>query len=157
MEKTVKGLLLMPINKKVESIQQIKILLNYLIIVQSQDWVSQMNIAVLNREYRQLLGLIKKSLDTKQINSKQKETKKPKSKAKNKKNRLNQRQQQIIELLKDKEEVMLKDLTVLFPKVSSRMLRHDLNYLVQSNIIIQSGHGRGSYYKIISLYLNLLF
>jgi hypothetical protein len=122
-------------NKK-ESLKQIEIILNYFRIAKAQNWIKSINFVILTREYQQLAEEIK-SLESEKL-----VVIKPSEKV----NSLNKRQEKILSYVKDKDFVQLKELSVLFPKMSLRTIRKDLNEMAQRKILFQQGRGRSSFY-----------
>ena len=121
--------------------EQIEILLLYFQIASKQNWTKQVNFVILAKEYQNLLNELEQTsrakLGKKRDFSRVKESE-----------RLNYRQKRILEYIKEKGSVKLKDISVLFPKLSQRTVRKDLNIMVQRGVLSRQGVGRGSFYKI---------
>ncbi len=62
---------------------------------------------------------------------------------------LNQRQQQLLELVRDKKTVRLADASAMFPDVSSRSLQRDFSLLESELLIERTGRGRAIIYGIL--------
>jgi len=121
--------------------EQIEILLSYFQIASKQNWTKQVNFVILAKEYQVLLN------ELEQVRLAESSQKSDFSKIKQFKG-LNQRQKKIIEYIKQKGSVKLKDISVLFPKLSPRTVRKELNIMAQQGILFQQGIGRGSFYRI---------
>jgi len=121
--------------------EQVEILLSYFQIAGKQNWTKQVNFVILTKEYRVLLS------ELEQVRLAKPSQKRGSSKIEQSKE-LNQRQERIVEHIKQKGSVKLKDISVLFPKLSLRTVRKELNEMAQQGILSQQGIGRGSFYKI---------
>jgi hypothetical protein len=122
-----------------EAVRQIKVLLSYFQIAQAQKWTKQINFVILTREYKELLNKI--DLTKKQVSSGQ-------IQERAKRERLNQRQEKIFEYIKKNNSVKIKELSILFPQLTPRTIRNDLNDMVRRGILFRQGKGRGSFYEI---------
>jgi len=121
-----------------EIIKHIQIILNYFEIAKDQKWIKDANFDILIREYNGLLNSIEQGIGKKKI-------------VKNKTiSKLNQRQNTILEKIKNLDKFRLKDLNVLFPNLNSRTLMRDLDQLIENGLMKREGRGRGSYYKIVT-------
>jgi len=118
--------------------EQVEILLSYFQIAGKQNWTKQVNFVILTKEYRALLNKLEQAEPSQ---------KKDILKIKQSKE-LSQRQKKIVEHIKQKGSVKLKDISVLFPKLSLRTIRRELNRMTQQEILSQQGVGRGSFYII---------
>ena len=121
-----------------EIIKHIQIILNYFEIAKDQKWIKDANFDILIREYNGVLNSIEQGIGKKKI-------------VKNKTiSKLNQRQNTILEKIKNLDKFRLKDLNVLFPNLNSRTLMRDLDQLIENGLMKREGRGRGSYYKIVT-------
>ena len=121
-----------------EIIKHIQIILNYFEIAKDQKWIKDANFDILTREYNGVLNSIEQGISKKKI-------------VKNKTiSKLNQRQNTILEKIKNLDKFRLKDLNVLFPNLNSRTLMRDLDQLIENGLMKREGRGRGSYYKIVT-------
>lgn len=120
-----------------KAITQINILLYYFQIAQAQQWIKQINFVILFREYNKLLNEINQSKagdhHKKVVSSKDK--------------RLSQRQKRIFEHIKNQKMVRMKNLSTLFPNLTSRTIRNDLNEMINRKLLFRQGRGRSSFYK----------
>jgi len=62
---------------------------------------------------------------------------------------LNPRQRKAIEILLEQGRVTVKELTIHFPKISTRTLRRDMDALARRGYISQEGSTKSTYYKYI--------
>ena len=60
----------------------------------------------------------------------------------------NQRQQRILELLKEKNQIQVWEVKQIFPQVSKRTLRRDFASLVRAGIIERIGSQNNTFYKL---------
>lgn len=121
--------------------EQIKILLSYFQIAGKQNWTKQVNFVILAKEYQALLNELER------VKLAESSQKKDSSKIEQFKG-FTQRRKKIVEYIKQRSSVKLKDISVLFPKLSLRTVRKELNEMAQQGILSQQGVGRGSFYKI---------
>lgn len=69
---------------------------------------------------------------------------------KNEKNSKNSdREEKIIQIIKDKKQVSIKDITDAFSGVSSKTIQRELSKLVEKNILIKEGERRWSTYRLV--------
>lgn len=118
--------------------KRIETLLGYFRIARAQGWIKAVNFDILIKGYSSLLDEIRGSDDRKEV----KQVKREKVEG------LNQRQKKILDYIKDKEIVKLKEMSACFPDLKPRTIRSDLGELVRKKILSQQGMGRGSIYKI---------
>lgn len=118
----------------------LKVLENYFDLAEAQNWVDSRNFLVLRREYDK----IKKTLGNRLI-SWEKTGKMVQRKSK-KREVSQQRKGKILEVLREKKKIHLKEITQIFPEVSKRTLIRDLEELYQQGEIIRIGNGRSSCY-----------
>ena len=62
---------------------------------------------------------------------------------------LNQRQQQLLALVKERKAVKLADISTLFPDVSSRSLQRDFALLESEGLIERIGKGKLTAYSVV--------
>lgn len=120
-----------------KAITQINILLYYFQISQVQQWIHQLNFVILSKEYNKLLNEINQS----KIEDNSKKVIFSGIKG------LSQRQRRIFEYIKGQEVVRMKNLSSLFPNLTSRTIRNDLNEMIDRKLLFHQGRGRSSFYK----------
>jgi len=126
------------LGQKTKAGREVEIVLRYLQIARAQNWVKNVNFDILIRGYGELLGEINRGKKKQVVKDLKKE----------KKDSLNERQRAILKYIKESDLVQLKELTVLFPKVTPRTIRNYLNELVKKKLVFQEGRGRSSFYRI---------
>ena len=62
---------------------------------------------------------------------------------------LNERQQKIVETVKEKGIITPKELQELLPNVSTRTLRRDMDVLAKGKLVSQKGNTKSTFYKYI--------
>ena len=105
-------------------------------LAEAQNWVDARNFLVLRREYDKIGKLSKKQAKT----SLGKTVEKPRT--------TQERKDRILEVLKEKKKIQLKELVQTFPQVSKRTLIRDLEELYRTGIVVRVGNGRASCYNI---------
>ncbi len=133
--------------------KDIEILEDLLEIAQSQNWVDSRNFLVLKQEYVKIKkGVIYANLDLVDIAQQEKKsTEKPtekKDKELLQKPKISLRQKKILEFLKTRERTQVWELQELFPGISKRTLRRDLENLLNQGIIERIGKWNETFYRI---------
>ena len=126
------------LGQKAKAGKKTEIILNYLQVARAQNWVKNVNFDILIRGYGQLLDEINKDKKKQVVKDLKQE----------KKDSLNERQKAILKYIKEEESVQLGGLTILFPKITPRTIRNDLNNMVKKKILVREGDKRTSVYKI---------
>jgi len=126
------------LGQKAKAGKKTEIALNYLQVARAQNWVKNVNFDILIRGYGQLLDEINKDKKKQVVKNLKQE----------KKDSLNERQKAILKYIKEEEAVQLGELTILFPKITPRTIRNDLNNMVKKKILVREGDKRTSVYKI---------
>lgn len=62
---------------------------------------------------------------------------------------LNERQQKIVETVREKGIITPKELQELLPNVSTRTLRRDMDVLAKGKLVSQKGNTKSTFYKYI--------
>ena len=105
-------------------------------LAEAENWVDSRNFLVLQREYDKIQKLIEK-----EPISTGKPVEKPRTTQKRRKER-------ILEILKEKRKLQLRELIQNFPQVSKRTLMRDLEKLYRVGTVVRVGNGRASCYNI---------
>ena len=113
---------------KNETLEKLEILDSFFEIVKVQNWVSKDLILLLQKEYSKL----KENL----------------SSNKNQDSILNERQNKILEVLKEKEKVQVREIKNIFPQVSKRTLRRDFEKLVNQGLVERIGEKINTFYQL---------
>jgi DNA-binding HxlR family transcriptional regulator len=116
------------IDPKSETLEKLEILDSFFEIVKVQNWVSKDLILLLQKEYSKL----KENL----------------SSNKNQDSILNERQNKILEVLKEKEKVQVREIKNIFPQVSKRTLRRDFEKLVNQGLVERIGEKINTFYQL---------
>ena len=108
-------------------------------IVKSQNWVSSSNILEIQGEYSKIRKATEGFEELKKTVP-----------ATEKISPLNERQQKILEILREKKRVQIGELAEVFPQLSKRTLIRDLEELMYRALVKREGSGRGVVYNIVS-------
>jgi len=79
--------------------------------------------------------------------TKEKEKEKPIKREEVKQVKLNKRQEKIIQLLKNKDKMQVKDFQAVLKSATKRTLRRDLSALMEKKIVKRTGSGNTTYYS----------
>ena len=120
--------------------------LSHLSVARGLKQIKEDNWRILDREYRLLREEIKSQI---RELTKGKSVKSA-SVSPKKKNLaleiLNERQQKILDYLKENEKINLAQVIEMFPKIGSRSLRRDISILCQRKLVAKLGNGRNVFY-----------
>lgn len=137
-------------------LREIEYLHVYLRDAQNENWINPDNFLVLRKEYRRVERFLE-DLDLelqdevlpKEIKEEKKEpvleTKKNTFKGKES---LSERQKKIIDILKEKEQIQVREIQKILPNVTKRTLRRDLDDLMNLNLIERKGQWSSVFYRI---------
>jgi len=117
--------------------KDLEVLDSLLAVAKSQNWVSASNILDIQEEYSK----IRKTIE--QFEEGEKAVVAVETPP-----ALNERQEKILEILREKKRIQIGELTEVFPEVSKRTLIRDLEVLMYKNLIERKGEGRGVFYNI---------
>ncbi len=115
-------------------------------VAKSQEWVNEDNFLILCQEYDK----IARSINQKPVSAPKEPVKKQKqapvvtSQAPKGKKRW----EEILEILRQKECLQVKDLQVVFPDVSKRTLRRDFEYLLGQGLVQRIGDRNDTEYRL---------
>ncbi len=127
----------------------ISILQGYFEIAEKQNWLRRENFSVLEREYNMIEKEIKNGFSKKESSDITKKEKSPSQVSQISLDELKKgRYKRILEVLKEKEEVQVKDLKEIFSRVSKRTLRRDLNDLLKKGFVKRVGDKNRTVYKL---------
>ena len=140
-----------PLQRKVFC--QIEILEALFELAEAQKWINSQNFLILKREYDK----IKKDIEEQpKIEHQHKpsttfETKVvlDKSAKISINQRLTERQKKILEILKKRDKIQVWELQKVFPKLSKRTLRRDLESLLSKKLIIRQGKDKDICYRLV--------
>jgi len=123
----------------VKTLSDISVLKNYLKIGKSQGWIDSFNFLILSKEYDIIRERLEKDLQKKEEKIEKKEIKEES---------FSDRQEKILDFLKEKEKAQVSNLKEVFPQVSKRTLRRDLDDLMKKEKIKREGEWNQVFYKI---------
>jgi len=144
------------LEKKAKIVENIRAIKAYFEIAKRQSWVDPKNFDVLKREYNKIYQEIKNikniqretfvnvqnSVKEAEAVSKTPSTKKAAVITTKEKDSPEQRQKKILELIQKNGKINLTELKLLFPKVSPRTLRRDMENLINKGIITRRRLGK---------------
>ncbi len=159
-----------------ETIREIRIIRIYFEVAERQSWIRPENFLVLGEEYLRLEKELEKAYkeagkkitgeDEQRIEKEKKEriensktedysvTRKKTESSGGRENNdkikkiKNERQKKILEILKKRDYLQVKDLKEIFPSISKRTIRRDFVYLLKLGIIGREGKKNETIYKI---------
>ena len=125
---------------KVHILEDIDVLLGYLWIAKSQGWLNSVNCLIVANEYEK----IKKTC----LPAGRELAPIPAPESVLLADKIPDRQEQIIEFLKNNEKAQVVDLQTIFPDITKRTIRRDLDELLDSGKIVRMGDFNEIFYKI---------
>jgi len=120
--------------------KDLEVLDSLLAVAKSQNWVAPSNILDIQEEYSKIREIMER------FEREEKAVAVAESPVS-----LNERQEKILEILKEKKKIQIGELTEVFPEVSKRTLIRDLEALMYQNLIERKGEGRGVFYNIVEI------
>jgi len=123
-------------------LEDLEVLDSFFEVAKAQNWVSPAEVLKLQQEYSK----IKENLKT-QANSA------PRSGGdcgENPQTVPNERQQKILEILKEREKAQVWEIKKFFPEVAKRTLRRDFESLLQEGAVERIGERNDTFYKLKS-------
>jgi hypothetical protein len=135
-----------------KAIREAGTLLAYLSYAKRMAWVNPQNFAVLEKEYtrvgeflrklhQDMAGQTPKAVRTPEPVAPKRDLRIPES-------RLNTRQARILELMRNKDKTQVWELQKLFPDVTKRTLRRDMDDLLKRSLILRQGEWNEVSYQI---------
>jgi predicted HTH transcriptional regulator len=125
--------------------KDLEVLEKYLELARLQNFLHSFNFLIIKNEYDKIKKLIKENKRTKgepvKIESNKEDLKT--------KGRLNERQEKILKIIKEKGSVQVSTLKEFFPKESKRTLRRDLFFLVKNGFLKREGKWNTVFYKLV--------
>jgi len=145
------------VSKKAENcspqiLEDLEILDSFFEVAKAQNWVSSAEILNVQQEYSKVKEDLKKLPEAK--NPSETESSKellvvPKDSPRTVLGwQISSRQEKILEILKEKEKLQVKDLKEIFPQVSKRTLRRDFEHLFRQGIIERKGERNKTFYQL---------
>ncbi|MDD5433182.1 MAG: DeoR family transcriptional regulator [Candidatus Pacebacteria bacterium] len=136
-------------NSSLKAVNEIEVLLAYLQIAKAQKWAKEQDVVALEEKYNGLKNLLEESFKNKKaavevsLGSIRTKAEKDQEVVLGKK-RLND----IVDLLKKRDEIQVKDLKEVFPNLSKRTLRRDFEYLLSRGVVERVGDNNTTVYKL---------
>lgn len=132
--------------------KELEVLDSFFEVAKNQNWVSISEILSIQQEYSKVKGDLKKLPETKSHS----ETEPSKDLLATPENRpkvilggqISLRQEKILEILKEKEKLQVKDLKDIFPQVSKRTFRRDFEQLTKKGLVIRIGEKNNTFYQL---------
>lgn len=119
-------------------------------VAKAQNWVKKEKILNLQQEYSKMKEEIERE-DIKTLKHKNIKTKEySNSELEYSKAEINERQEKIIQFLKEKTRAQVKDLKEILPDITKRTLRRDFKVLLKQGIVQRIGQRNKTYYRLKS-------
>jgi DNA-binding transcriptional ArsR family regulator len=134
-----------------ETQHKLAILDGFFKVAKSQNWVSPNDILELQREYSKIRGEIEEFGIFKPVEVEKKTSKKQKKSATSEANNefsLNERQEKILEILKQENKIQVHNVKDIFPDVSKRTLRRDFESLLKHGLVERIGERNNTFYRL---------
>jgi len=128
-----------------ETKQSLEVLDSFLELAKNQNWVSPYDILALQGEYAKIKGELE-GLSTKRKEEIKTPSEKEEEKVLVQGEKARERLQKILEILKEKGPLQVKDLKQIFPKVTKRTLRRNLEALLKQGLIERVGEKNDTFY-----------
>jgi hypothetical protein len=136
------------------SLSALEILDSFFEVAKEQKWVNLSQVLEIQQEYSKIRENLKKSKVYSQIiqvggsiEEKPPEAKEDPEKIPNS-NSSSNRQEKIMEVLKEKGKAQVWEIKIVFPEVSKRTLRRDFNYLVGKGLLERVGERNYTFYQL---------
>ena len=155
--------------KQNPALEDLEVLDSFFEVAKAQNWVSPAEALKLQQEYSKLKGEVKSQFNfnrslapATQVGSVTKQglvTLSPRSGGDCGENsqtvpfgeRVNGRQQKILEILKEREKAQVWEIKKFFPEVAKRTLRRDFEFLLQEGAVERIGERNDTFYKLKSI------
>ena len=150
-------------------LENIEVLKTYLRLAKSQGWLDKLNFLILAKEYdrikddlqpasppkfsegkfRRASRIMQRAANDPSSFAKEERVETPDKPIKVFSDQISERQQKIIEVLKQQEKAQVADFKRVFPDISKRTLRRDLDDLLKRGMIVRTGEWNQIVYKIM--------
>ena len=133
-------------------LENLEVLDGFFEVAKNQNWVKKEELLNLQKEYSKLKGQLK--LKAEPIKSEVKLTqvrplqKSELTEVRPVQNSMNERQEKILAVLKEKEKAQVWQIKQIFPQVSKRTLRRDFENLFKRGIIERIGERNETFYQL---------
>ena len=134
--------------------RNIKILLSYFEIAESQNWIDPKNFEILKNQYGLILKELKniKIVEKKAVDKSEKKIEETKKETNESKFVLSEVQEKVVTVLQGNGKMRPCDLNQFFPDINPRSIRRELQDLKSRGIVVSNGSGRKTFYEMNSYY-----
>mgnify|MGYP001021515122 FL=1 len=134
--------------------RNIKILLSYFEIAESQNWIDPKNFEILKNQYGLILKELKniKIVEKKAVDKSEKKIVETKKETNESKFVLSEVQEKVITVLQGNGKMRPCDLNQFFLGINPRSIRRELQDLKNRGIVVSNGSGRKTFYEMNSYY-----
>jgi Fic family protein len=133
--------------------EDLEILDRFFEVAKKNNWVSLDSIGAVQSEYVNLREILKQKqsqavINRGQLKAEAKEEKSASAPKIQEKSEKSDRQEKILDFLKNNEKAQVWEMKKVFPKVSKRTLRRDFEFLLKRGSIQRSGERNSTFYQI---------
>lgn len=121
--------------------KNLEIIKTYFNLIKWQNWVSYFDIIKLEEEY----CFLEEYLKNEPVAEEEIEVLKVEEPGKE---MLDTRKQKILDILKEKEKIQVKEIKEIMPKVSKRTIRRDFDTLLKTGLVSRVGENNNTFYKL---------
>ncbi|MGI6341140.1 MAG: hypothetical protein ACOX0B_02955 [Minisyncoccales bacterium] len=134
--------------------RNIKILLSYFEIAESQNWIDPKNFEILKNQYGLILKELKniKIVEKKAVKKSEKKIEETKKETNESQFILSEVQEKVVTVLQGNGKMRPCDLNQFFPDINPRSIRRELQDLKSRGIVVSNGSGRKTFYEMNSYY-----
>lgn len=134
--------------------RNVKILLSYFEIAESQNWIDPKNFEILKSQYSLILKELKniKIVEKKAVKKSEKKIEETKKETNESQFILSEVQEKVITVLQGNGKMRPCDLNQFFPDINPRSIRRELQDLKSRGIVVSNGSGRKTFYEMNSYY-----
>ena len=129
-------------------LKDIEVLKSYLSLGKAQGWIDNLNLLILFKEYDKIKEEITASADSPWLSQGHKISQGHKKEGINSEEKLSDRQQEILKVLKTQEKAQVADFKKVLPNVTKRTLRRDLDDLLKKERVVRVGEWNQVFYQI---------
>jgi len=121
-----------------QTLEELEVLDGFFEVAKAQNWVSPSNVLEIQQEYSKLKEGLKSSFIPSEAAPQNNGS--PTS--------INQRQEKILEILKEKGRAQVWEIQKIFPEVTKRTLRRDFESLLNQGLIKRVGERNDTFYQL---------
>jgi len=134
-----------------EILKNIKVLDNFFEVAKNQNWVDSSELFQIQKEYSNIQGTLEGFYKAEKIQQLKDNIFPAVERLKNQasvQRELNGRQEKILEILKEKGRAQVWELNKIFPELSKRTLRRDVEQLYKEGLIERRGEKNATFYEL---------